>query len=56
MAETLEACCRRARDTYVERISKVITSYPVIKSIPCPKCRQIIQIRMYGPESPGEAT
>ncbi len=55
MAETLEACCQRARDAYVGRITKVVTSYPVIKAIPCPKCHMIIQIRLNGPSPAGEA-
>jgi len=53
MADTLQACCERARQTYVQRITKTIMSYPVIKDIPCPTCRRIIPIRLYGP--PGEA-
>jgi hypothetical protein len=55
MAETLEPCCRQARDAYIERITKTIVSYPVIKDIPCPKCRRIIPIRLYGPPTAGEA-
>ena len=55
MAETLQACCIEARDAYIERIIKSIASYPVIKTIPCPTCRQIIPIRLYGPPGTGEA-
>jgi len=33
------------------RLRKAITSYPVIKDVPCPKCRRIIKIRLYTPES-----
>lgn len=49
MAEAPQACCEQARQLYVKRMAKAITSYPVIKDLPCPKCRRIIQIRIYGP-------
>jgi hypothetical protein len=52
MAEALQPCCQRARDAYVARLAKGIASYPVIKDIPCPTCRRIIQIRVY--VRPGE--
>jgi len=47
MAEALRPCCEHARRLYVERLLKAITSYPVIKDIPCPTCRRIIPIRIY---------
>ena len=52
MAEPLQTCCQRAREEYVARLAKGIASYPVIKDIPCPTCRRIIQIRVY--VRPGE--
>jgi len=52
MAESLQPCCQRARDAFVARLLKGIASYPVIKDVPCPTCRRIIQIRVYVP--PGE--
>ncbi len=54
MAETLQACCQRAREAYVKRVVNAIVSYPVIKTIPCPTCRRIISIRLY--EAPGETS
>ena len=47
MAEPLQPCCQRARDALVVRLTKGIASYPVIKDVPCPTCRRIIQIRIY---------
>ena len=52
MAEPLQPCCQRARDAFVARLAKGIASYPVIKDVPCPTCRRIIQIRIY--VRPGE--
>ncbi|HVO25786.1 MAG TPA: hypothetical protein VMW56_19380 [Candidatus Margulisiibacteriota bacterium] len=54
MAEPLQACCQKARAALVARLTKGIVSYPVIKDVPCPTCRRIIQIRIYVP--PGAAS
>jgi hypothetical protein len=54
MAEALQPCCEKARAALVTRLTKGIASYPVIKDVPCPTCRRIIQIRIYVP--PAEAT
>lgn len=54
MAEALQPCCERAQANYLARVARGITSYPVIKDIPCPKCRRIIQIRVYA--RPGAAS
>ena len=47
MAEAPQPCCVRARQEYIARLMKGIASYPVIKDVPCPTCRRIIQIRIY---------
>ncbi len=52
MAEALEPCCQRARDSFAKRLAAAVVSYPVIKSSPCPTCKRIVQIRLYAP--PGE--
>jgi len=52
MAEPLQPCCQQAREKYLARLTRAITSYPVIKDFPCPTCKRIIQIRVYVP--PGE--
>lgn len=52
MAEPLQECCQRARGQLITRLTKGIASYPVIKDVPCPTCRRIIQIRVY--VRPGE--
>lgn len=56
MADELQACCLRARQQYIARLTKGIASYPVIKDVPCPTCRRIIQIRIYTrPDESGDA-
>jgi hypothetical protein len=40
-------CCERARHEYLARVTKTVTSYPLIKNIPCPTCRRVIPIRLY---------
>lgn len=50
-AEELQACCLAAREAYLKRIAAAITSYPVIKSFPCPRCQRIVPVRVYGPPS-----
>jgi hypothetical protein len=52
-SDDLQACCLAARAAYLKRIAEAVTSYPVIKSFPCPHCRRIVPVRLYGP--PGEA-
>lgn len=47
MADELQPCCLRARDEYIERVTKTLMSYPLIKDLPCPKCARIIPIRIY---------
>ncbi|HVN83772.1 MAG TPA: hypothetical protein VMW17_02900 [Candidatus Binatia bacterium] len=49
MDDDLEACCVAARDAYVKRIADAIVSYPWIKTFPCPHCRRIVKVRLYGP-------
>jgi hypothetical protein len=53
MTEPLQPCCERARAAYLARLTKGIASYPVIKDVPCPTCRRIIQLRVY--VRPGES-
>ncbi len=56
MADELQPCCVLARDAYLRRIADSVTSYPVIKQFPCPTCRQIVPVRLYGPpDEAGEA-
>ena len=40
-------CCRRLRERQVDLIRKNYLSFPVIKSMPCPTCQRIVQIRVY---------
>ncbi len=51
MAETFEACCEKTREEVVARLRKGIASYPVIKDVPCPRCKRIIKIRLYSAEA-----
>lgn len=49
MAETLKPCCERTLQEARRRFEDLTTSYPVIKDFPCPTCKQILQLRIYGP-------
>lgn len=49
MATTMNPCCEQALATWVEKIDTLVASYPVIQDRPCPTCRQIIKVRVYGP-------
>ncbi len=56
MADQLQPCCEKARDQYVKRVTAAITSYPVIKDLPCPTCKRIIPVRIYArPRETGDA-
>jgi len=50
----LKPCCEKTLDTYVKNIRNTYNSFPVIKDVPCPTCRQIIPVRVYE-KSPVEA-
>jgi hypothetical protein len=54
MAKTLKPCCEKTLNTQLKHIRNTYTSFPVIKDIPCPVCRQIIPVRVY--EKSEEAT
>jgi hypothetical protein len=49
MADDLQACCLRARKQFIERVTPTLSSYPLIKNLPCPHCQRIIPIRIYEP-------
>ncbi|HYC22528.1 MAG TPA: hypothetical protein VEI94_07490 [Candidatus Bathyarchaeia archaeon] len=40
-------CCRRVREQQMDSIRTNYLSFPVIKSMPCPTCHRILQIRVY---------
>ena len=48
---TEKPCCRRTRERWVARIQSCFTSFPVIKDVPCDDCREIVEIRVYGPSA-----
>jgi hypothetical protein len=50
---TLKPCCEKALKAQIKHIRNNYASFPVIKDIPCPVCRQIIPVRVY--ERPAEA-
>jgi hypothetical protein len=39
-------CCRRTRERWERRIRSYYASFPVIKSVPCDTCREIVEIRV----------
>ena len=49
MAEALKPCCARTVSEARRRFEDLVTSYPVIKSFPCPTCNEILKLRIYGP-------
>jgi len=40
-------CCVRTRRRWEKRIALHYASFPVIKDVPCDKCRQILEIRVF---------
>jgi hypothetical protein len=42
-------CCRRTRERWTARIRACFISFPVIKDVPCDRCREILEIRVYEP-------
>jgi hypothetical protein len=46
--ETEKECCRRTRERWMARIAAYYTTFPVIKDVPCDRCREILEIRVYG--------
>ncbi len=49
MAEDLQPCCEQALAQWLKRIDETVSSYPVIQDRPCPTCRRMIKVRVYGP-------
>jgi hypothetical protein len=49
MSETIpeSPCCGRERERQLRLIRDTYTAFPVIKTIPCPQCRQWIRLRVY---------
>jgi len=43
-------CCIRTRARWEKRIRLHYASFPVIKDVPCDKCRQILEIRVFAEE------
>ena len=46
-----QECCRRTRARWDKRIRLYYSSFPVIKDVPCDRCRQILEIRVFERES-----
>jgi len=42
-----QECCARTRARWDKRIRLFYSSFPVIKDVPCDKCRQILEIRVF---------
>ena len=53
MAKALKSCCEKTLNLQLKHIRNNYISFPVIKDIPCPVCRQIIPVRVH--EKPDEA-
>lgn len=46
------ACCAETRRQWMDQIRRNYLTFPVIRSVPCPTCKMILQIRVY--ERPGD--
>jgi hypothetical protein len=46
-----QECCRRTRARWEKRVRLFYNSFPVIKDVPCDKCRRILEIRVFDRES-----
>ena len=44
-------CCARTRARWLRRIAAYYTTFPVIKDVPCDRCREILEIRVYEPSA-----
>jgi hypothetical protein len=44
-------CCVRTRARWEKRIRLYYASFPVIKDVPCDKCQQILEIRVFDEET-----
>jgi hypothetical protein len=40
-------CCLAERRKQLDTIRKNYLTFPVIKSVPCPTCKKVLQIRVY---------
>jgi hypothetical protein len=47
MAHTRKPCCEKSLEEQCKHIRNNYISFPVIKDLPCPVCREIIQVRVY---------
>jgi len=47
MAQQEKECCRKTRERWERRIRAYYASFPVIKSVPCDTCREIVEIRVF---------
>jgi hypothetical protein len=47
MAEQTKECCKKTLAQKLKTIRESYASFPVIKDIACPVCREIIKIRVY---------
>jgi hypothetical protein len=46
-----QECCIRTRARWEKRIRLHYASFPVIKDVPCDKCRRILEIRVIDRET-----
>lgn len=48
------ACCAAERRRWIDQVRRNYMTFPVIRQVPCPTCKKVLQIRIY--ERPGEAS
>ena len=47
-------CCQKTRTEWERKIGLYYSSFPVIKDVPCEKCRRVLQIRVFEPPALSE--
>jgi hypothetical protein len=47
MADDQRPCCEQTLRQYYRRIALAVTSFPVIRDLPCPVCKRILAVRIY---------
>jgi hypothetical protein len=45
-------CCAAERRRWADRARTSFLSFPVIRNVPCPTCKKVLEIRFY--ERPGD--
>ena len=53
-ADAERECCQKTRAEWERKIGLYYSSFPVIKDVPCEKCRRVLQVRVFEPPALSE--